>query len=178
MTFGFALLTVGALMLLAGSRNVSVQDVLRGVVTGGPGPGEVGVAHRQSGASALTTLAVSATSPLGSLGMANFEGTTVCGWIADELRYARSKGWTGSITSGYRSAQDQRRVCSEVPAGTPCAKPGQSNHQGKAYPSCAVDVSDPAGLNRALQGKRGRRLHWTGPKVNDAPHFSSGKAGV
>lgn len=44
MTFGFALLTVGAVWLLAGARNQTVIEVLEGAIKGKtPGPGERGV---------------------------------------------------------------------------------------------------------------------------------------
>lgn len=63
MTFGFSLLTVGALMWLAGVRNTSIIGVLEGTL-GGPGPGDRGFTAELSSAatSVLTGAGVAAVS--------------------------------------------------------------------------------------------------------------------
>lgn len=94
-------------------------------------------------------------------------GNQIAAWIAAELDMARQLGWKGTVTSGYRSPADQRRVCAQTSG--PCAAPGQSRHQGKNFPNGAVDVSDYNGLNRILR-KMGSPLKWAGAK--DLPHFS------
>jgi hypothetical protein len=173
MVAAFGFLLVGWLLLTSGSRNVAVAELLRGVLsTGGPGPGDRGfgtaLLDEFTGAGGAPGLA----GPIGA--MATFDGHPVCGWVAAELEVARRNGWGGQLLSGYRTNAEQEEAC----AGTsgPCAKPGESNHQGRAFPSCAADVSDPAGLARALPA--GSRLKWTGRTIGDAPHFSSGRSGV
>lgn len=179
MTAAFGFLMVGWLLLASATRNQPVAELLRGAVSpaGTPGPGERGfttsilgelAGDRSAGGSAASS------DPQNPAGLVTFDGEKVCAWIAAELRKARANGWSGSVTSGYRSAADQARVCAT--GVTPCAKPGESNHQGTAYPGCAVDVSDPAGLARALP--KGSPLKYTGATIGDTPHFSSGKRGV
>jgi hypothetical protein len=173
MTFAFALMFAGLLALVAASRNRSVSEVLQGVTDPLPGPGDTGFASRLIGGAASAAKGVASGLTAGP-GVTTFEGSQVCGWIAAELRKARKNGWKGSINSGYRSEADQARVCST--GVQPCAAPGESNHQGKAYPGCAVDVSDPEGLAAALPP--GSPLKWTGRSIGDDVHFSSGKRGV
>lgn len=88
------------------------------------------------------------TAPKSDGGFTTIDGHEVVKWIADIVLWVRHQGrWHGQVTSGYRSVADQREACRHVcgnPNGCPgtCAKPGTSNHQGKAYPGGAVDVSD------------------------------------
>lgn len=182
MTFGFAMLTVGTLLVYSGYTNSSIADVVQGLaVNRGGGPGETGFVSLLTGAAgAVTPGSGGEGAPAGRApaGLTKFDGVPVCRWVAAELRWARKHGWTGQLTSGYRSTADQARVCSEVPPGTPCAKPGQSNHQGTRYPKCAADVTEAAQLDQVLSRKKTRRLKWTGPQANDEPHFSSGLTGV
>lgn len=184
MTAAFGFLLTGWLLLASATRNQPVTDILRGALTtGGPGPGERGftrsILRELSGA-----LPASGKLPELDKRMVTMDGKQVCGWIATELRAARRNGWGGRVVSGHRSVAEQRQACIGVcgnpngcsgPGGA-CAKPGESNHQGTDWPGCAVDVSDPEGLARALP--RGSRLKWTGRTIGDTPHFSSGRRGV
>lgn len=109
-------------------------------------------------------------SPGGPSGLANFDGKQVAKWTVAPLTYARGHGWSGSLTSGYRShaynvAQGRNYV---------------SNHEGVQYPGGAVDVggwgarAEGAALNAALQGYEGaRKLVWGGPSIGDWGHFSA-----
>lgn len=181
---GFGLMTAGTLLAYSGWTNNSIADVLQGLAVpkGGAGAGFVAmISGAGSGVrEGATPRSGGAGPPAGKApaGLTTFDGQPICRWVAAELRWARKHGWTGSLTSGYRSTADQARVCAEVPPGTPCAAPGESNHQGKRYPKCAADVTEAAQLDRVLSRKRGRRLKWTGPQANDEPHFSSGLNGV
>lgn len=187
----FGSLMVGWVLLISAVQNRPVLDVIRGVAGtsgGGPGsgflkailPAQVGSSTAGGGNGAAGAPAGPAgpagtgSRPANPSGIVNFEGTPVCAWIADELRKARANGWTGTVNSGYRSAADQARVCAQT--SNPCAAPGTSNHQGRRWPSCAVDVNDAAGLERALP--KGSPLKFTGRAINDMVHFSSGLSGV
>lgn len=102
-------------------------------------------------------------------GTVNFEGTPVAAWIYPFLVYAREKGWKGSVTSGYRSAAEQARICSETSG--PCAPPGKSNHQGKRFPRGAIDVEGAEELWAILKAiPGGSLLKWAG--AADDVHFS------
>lgn len=173
LTPAFAFLSAGWVLLVSGQRNQSVADTLRGTIGSAIGPGERGFTAAILEGLGGAPSAGAAGGPLPS-GMRQVDGKPVCAWIAEELEAAKQAGWSGSVVSGYRSVAEQAAAC----AGTsgPCAPPGQSNHQGTAWPKCAVDVSDPEGLARALP--RGSRLKWTGRTIGDSPHFSSGRRGV
>lgn len=102
-------------------------------------------------------------------GTANFEGSTVAAWIKPALVYARQHGWKGGVNSGFRSYADQVRIWNS--GVRPAARPGTSNHEGSDFPRGAVDVSDAAGLARALRGSPFQRaLVYAGGK--DPVHFS------
>lgn len=182
MTATFGYLLMGWLMLVSALREQPVADVLRGALAppGQPGPGERGFTSSilgELGGSGAGSAGGSATASAGGpvpAGMATVDGHPVCAWIAHDLKAARRNGWRGQVSSGYRTEAEQAAACAHTSG--PCAKPGESNHQGKAWPSCAVDVSDPAGLARALP--KGSRLRWTGKSIGDDVHFSSGKHGV
>jgi hypothetical protein len=90
-------------------------------------------------------------------GVGSFQGYPVDKWIIPELQYAVGHGWTGHITSGYRTPQHSAEL------GFP-----NDEHTKTSYPGGAVDfggMDDPAGAaNRAAfiaatKGYRGPRLH-------------------
>lgn len=185
MTYGFALMTAGTLLVYSGWSNNSVADVLRGLgKSRKAGAGETGfIALLSAPVTGATKAATpgsggegTATSGDAPKGLTTFDGHPMCKWVAEELQWAREHGWGGGASSGYRSKADQARACEETSG--PCAEPGKSNHQGKKYPKCAADVTDPAGLDAVLSKKPGRKLHWTGKSIGDEPHFSSGLVGV
>jgi hypothetical protein len=79
------------------------------------------------------------------------------------ISQARSHGWGGSVTSGFRTFAEQQVLYARYLAGgNLAAKPGTSMHER----GLAVDVTDPAGF-RAAQ----HILKWFGP--GDAVHFST-----
>lgn len=102
-------------------------------------------------------------------GVADFGGVKVAGWIAPILQYAKAHGWTGSVTSGFRSFAEQKRIYDS--GVRPAAVPGTSNHEGTQYPRGAVDVTDAKQLAQIIARSPYRgRLVWAGAK--DQVHFS------
>lgn len=102
-------------------------------------------------------------------GVANFGATQVAAWIKPILDYARSHGWTGTLTSGYRSLADQTRIYNS--GVRPAAKPGTSNHEFTTFPGGAVDATQAAQLNAILlRSPYAKTLVWAGGK--DPVHFS------
>lgn len=112
--------------------------------------------------------AAAGTGPMAK-GVAEFGGKQVASWIAPILQYARSKGWKGGVTSGYRSYAEQKRIYDS--GVRPAAVPGTSNHEGTEYPRGAVDVTNAEELARVLQGSPyAKQLQYAGSK--DPVHFS------
>lgn len=108
-------------------------------------------------------------------GTDTFEGVKVAAWIAPILRWARAHGWTGKVTSGYRSYQQQYNIY-YVQHIRPAAVPGTSNHEGSEFPRGAVDVSNAAELSSVLQkSPYAHLLIYAGSK--DPVHFSHPHAG-
>lgn len=129
----------------------------------------VNVQQASTAVAAATTSTSSASgTPTGTpAGLATFDGKKVAKWIIPWLQYGEGKGWHGSVTSGYRSYAAQAAIYNS--GVRPAAKPGQSNHQGTAYPSGAVDVTQAAVLGRILSAAHSP-LVWAGAK--DPVHFS------
>lgn len=102
-------------------------------------------------------------------GLVDFGGKQVASWIAPILKYAQSKGWRGSVESGYRSKAEQERIYNS--GVRPAAVPGTSNHEGTEYPRGAIDVSEAEQLSKILQGSPyAQALVYAGSK--DPVHFS------
>lgn len=102
-------------------------------------------------------------------GLGSFDGHQVALWIIPFLRYARSHGWKGSVTSGYRSYAEQARIYNS--GVRPAAVPGSSNHEGQAFPRGAIDVTEAAQLSAILERlPGGSLLKWAGSA--DPVHFS------
>ena len=96
-------------------------------------------------------------------------GKLVAGWIEPILQWARGHGWAGSVTSGWRSYAEQKRIYDS--GVRPAAVPGTSNHEGSAFPRGAVDVSDAEQLSSILlHSPYASTLIWAGSK--DKVHFS------
>lgn len=128
-----------------------------------PGSGSTTAASTAPASSAASA------APTAHGGVTSFGGTPVANWIAPILSYARSKGWKGAVTSGYRSKAEQTQIYDS--GVRPAAKPGTSNHEFTVYPGGAVDVSDAPQLSQILQGSPyAKALVWAGSK--DPVHFS------
>ncbi|MGZ6854332.1 MAG: transglycosylase SLT domain-containing protein [Mycobacteriaceae bacterium] len=113
------------------------------------------------------------TAPAGSGHLDHFDGKPVAGWIAQELRWARAHGWTGTLTSGYRSDAQQTAIYKSGarPAAVPKSMGGPgSNHEGFVFPFGAADVTKAAELAAILRQNPHSRLVYAGAK--DPVHFS------
>ena len=119
--------------------------------------------------------------PAHRTGVEQFDGKPVAAWIVPSLRWARDHGWTGTVTSGFRTCAHQMEVAAEFAASKgltvaqvypngPCA----SNHVGADHPRGAVDVSNPEQLAEVLKNSpKTPKLVWGGPVINDRVHFSA-----
>jgi hypothetical protein len=76
----------------------------------------------------------------------------IASWIAPVLDWASQHGWSGNVTSGYRSYSEQASLNQQ---GLYSAPAGKSNHETATYPGGAVDVSDPSQLIQVLKGYTG-----------------------
>lgn len=105
-------------------------------------------------------------------GLGIFDGKTVAAWIIPWLEKSRKAGWTGTVTSGYRTPEYSTSLCIAMCGAPSC--PGRcagasSNHAGKIHPAGAVDVTDYT---------RFESIQWQigSPLRNDLPvdpvHFS------
>ncbi len=89
----------------------------------------------------------------------HFGGMPVAPWIRPRLVWARKHGWTGKVSSGWRSPAAQERLWADKLAGRitwAVARPGTSNHEGLIYPRGAVDLTEPDEFARAMRAWPGR----------------------
>ena len=101
----------------------------------------------------------------------NPQNKPVAAWIAPILQWASEHGWTGTVTRGYRTYDQQAAI---NVSGAYSAPAGQSNHESAAYPGGAVDVTQPGQLMSVLQGYAGP-LKLVGGVLGpvDPEHFSA-----
>jgi hypothetical protein len=76
----------------------------------------------------------------------------IASWIVPILQWASLHGWTGTVTSGYRTFYEQTQLNA---AGAFSAPAGLSNHETTVYPGGAVDVTAPAQLLDVLRKYQG-----------------------
>jgi hypothetical protein len=127
----------GTLLLWSGITGAGVLSNLKGLLHGNPpSSADANAIGTPTGGTDSTTPSTGVAGPGGT---ATVDGIAVASWLAPLIAYAKSHGWTGTLTSGYRSAADQARVCAT--GVQPCAAPGTSHHQGLAYPDGAIDVT-------------------------------------
>jgi hypothetical protein len=95
----------------------------------------------------------------------------IADWIIAVLEWASQHGWTGTVTSGYRSYFEQAQLNA---AGAFSAPAGLSNHETTAYPGGAVDVKNPSQLISVLRSYPGP-LKLVGGVLGpiDPEHFSA-----
>ncbi|HEX4107120.1 MAG TPA: hypothetical protein VHX88_03245 [Solirubrobacteraceae bacterium] len=95
----------------------------------------------------------------------------IADWIIPVLHWAAAHGWSGYVTSGYRTFVQQAALND---AGDFSAPAGYSNHETTKYPGGAVDVTQPAQLLGVLAGQPGP-LKLIGGKLGpaDPEHFSA-----
>jgi len=92
-------------------------------------------------------------------------------WIVPVLQWASLHGWTGTVTSGYRTYYEQAQLNA---AGAFSAVAGHSNHETTVYPGGAVDVTNPSQLIAVLRSYTGP-LKLVGGVLGpvDPEHFSA-----
>jgi hypothetical protein len=134
--------------------------------------GNTSAAFVRSAAEASITdadaFSVGASIPIASW---NPGGRPIADWIVPVLQWASQHGWTGAVTSGYRSFAEQAQLNA---AGDFSAPAGTSNHESTAYPGGAVDVTNPSQLLAVLPGYPGREtLHGGVLGPIDPEHFSA-----
>jgi hypothetical protein len=95
----------------------------------------------------------------------------IAGWIVPVLEWAAEHGWSGTVTSGYRTFYEQEQLNA---AGAFSAPAGLSNHETTVYPGGAVDVTHPGQLIEVLRGYTGpHRLIGGVLGPADPEHFSA-----
>ncbi len=95
----------------------------------------------------------------------------IASWIVPVLEWAAAHGWSGTVTSGYRTLYEQAQLNA---AGAFSAPAGFSNHETTAYPGGAVDVTQPSRLIEVLRGYEGpRKLIGGVLGPADPEHFSA-----
>jgi hypothetical protein len=95
----------------------------------------------------------------------------IADWIIPILQWAYTHGWSGTVTSGYRSYYEQAQLNA---AGDFSAPAGSSNHETTVYPGGAVDVTNPSQLLSVLS-KYGGTPKLVGGVLGpvDPEHFSA-----
>jgi hypothetical protein len=76
----------------------------------------------------------------------------IADWIIPILEWASLHGWTGTVTSGYRTYYEQAQLNA---AGAFSALAGRSNHETTVYPGGAVDVTNSSQLIAVLRSYAG-----------------------
>jgi len=113
-------------------------------------------------------LAVGASIPVAAW---NPSRRPIANWIVPVLEWAFENGWTGTVTSGYRTYAEQAELNA---AGDFSAPAGSSNHESTTYPGGAVDVSAPSLLLQVLVNYPGpEKLHGGVLGPIDPEHFSA-----
>jgi hypothetical protein len=128
------------------------------------------LAQAQGTSASTSTTAVSSGAVVAQASW-NPEQKPIAGWIVPVLDWASQHGWSGSVTSGYRSYSQQSQINA---SGAFSAPAGKSNHETTAYPGGAVDVTDPAQLIQVLKGYTGSQKLVGGVLgAADPEHFSA-----
>jgi hypothetical protein len=170
LVIGFVALIGAALLLTSAVTDASFADVISGKAgaafrsneaassSSSSSSGATGSAAAQGSAGAAASLAGISTSPGpvagSSIPLASWNPLRkpIADWIIPVLQWASQHGWTGTVTSGYRSEAEQAAINAE---GLFSAPAGSSNHETTTYPGGAVDVTDPSQLISVLKGYTG-----------------------
>jgi hypothetical protein len=131
-------------------------------------PSGESAASFEGGASYPTGPAAEAQTPLAPW---NPRSKPIADWIVPILQWAYLHGWTGTVTSGYRTFYEQAQLNA---AGAYSAPAGVSNHETTKYPGGAVDVTQPTQLIAVLRTYPGP-LKLVGGVLGpiDPEHFSA-----
>jgi len=161
---GFAELTAAAILITKAITNASFGQVVKGQAR------EVYDANSSpaAGAAAVNTTGTGATATAGLSGIPGANGPVantfipatswnplgkpIADWIVPVLQWASQHGWTGTVTSGFRTLADQAAINA---SGAYSAPAGESNHETTTYPGGAVDVTNASQLISVLKGYTG-----------------------
>lgn len=98
-------------------------------------------------------------------------GKPIANWIIPVLQWASQNGWTGTVTSGFRSFAEQAAINA---SGAFSAVAGESNHETATYPGGAVDVTNASQLIGVLKSYPGAQKLIGGVLgAVDPEHFSA-----
>lgn len=167
MTFAYATLTFGAILIYSALTGKPIADVILGV--GPPGAvstdptlgSETNVGKTGGGMASVSSNAK---------GIGSWHGEPVCNWIVDILKAAAKDGVDVHVLSGFRTRAQQVAACAQTSG--PCADPGTSNHEGCTGGRGAIDIAsgDKAKFDAWL-AKHGHPLV-SGDKISDPNHYS------
>jgi hypothetical protein len=106
---------------------------------------------------------------IGSIGGGETSTKGLVPQVQRALAFARSHGWHGSVTSGFRSRGEQAALYARYLAGgNLAAAPGTSSHEKGQ----AVDVTDPAGFMKALMNAPASSKLYNRLGAADPVHYS------
>lgn len=161
------------------------QAAIGSAVAGATAAGATGSSSSTSFADTLAAAQSQSTSGLGSVAtsVAGVAGAVIpqtswnplhkpiASWIVPILQWASEHGWSGTVTSGYRTYAEQASLNA---SGAYSAPAGKSNHETTQYPGGAVDVTDPSQLIAVLRNYPGSQQLIGGVLGSvDPEHFSA-----
>ena len=147
MTFPIAALTIGAIFIYTAFKDKTIGELLRGEANDSENVrffGGTGNSTLASFMPSKTSGGVVAPSQIKrARGTRKWENgnVVIAAWIYYELKRI---GFTGQLTSGYRTPAYSRSLCQRMCGADSC--PGtcageKSNHSGKVFPEGAIDVA-------------------------------------
>lgn len=159
----FGMLLAGGVTLEAGLTGKGLSAVLQGkagaVPTTGTTLSVAGAGAAIAGAanaSQVNAATGASTGPVAGTSVPNTSWNPlkkpIANWIVPILQWASEHGWTGTVTSGFRTEADQASINA---TGAFSAPAGSSNHETAAFPGGAVDVTNPSQLIMVLAGYTG-----------------------
>ena len=161
----------GGIVILYGSRIVKQEWSTAGNSSSATTPAAASGTAAPVSLSGISTSAGPIANTSVPLTSWNPEQKPIADWIIPILQWASENGWSGTVTSGYRSYSQQSSINA---SGAFSAPAGESNHETAVYPGGAVDVTNSSQLLQVLKG-------YTGPEklvggvlgAVDPEHFSA-----
>jgi hypothetical protein len=113
---------------------------------------------------------------VGKSGVSWYDGRKCATWLVPYLQWARSHGWDGVLTSGYRDPAYSESLCYAMCGAPAC--PGRcagraSNHSGSEKPHGAIDVSDYYSFGDLMKRCPYSPRIFNGLGSRDPVHFSA-----
>lgn len=154
--------TTGSRLSVAGAGAAIANATQVNQATGAATTASLSGIPGTSGPAAGTFIPATSWNPLGK---------PIADWIVPVLQWASEHGWTGTVTSGYRTLSQQEAINA---SGAFSAPAGASNHETTTYPGGAVDVTNPSQLLQVLKNYTGAdRLIGGILGAVDPEHFSA-----